>query len=368
LLFIQAPLFAWFKPDPGLLWGKIIWSFKLFQPLLTRWFGRSFDWLQVEVTSWCNARCAYCPHTVYRHAWESRHLSLETFRHLEPDLKRANLVYLQGWGEPFLNPDFFTFVTLAKKQGCRVGTTTNGTLLSKSLTAQIVESGMDVIAFSLAGIGPTHDTWRPGAPFAQVLEAMLGLQEYKRRIGKNTPEVHVAYLLLRSGLRDLEKLPEALRGLEISQVVVSTLDLVASPELEVEALASSSPQEYAELSAKLAEVTARCARQGLTLHYPRPHSSPGTISCPENILRALVVSADGNISPCVFTNVPATGVSHSYQGRQYLLLHLSFGNVLDQSLWDIWRRPEYIAFRRFFQPAGRASPCQHCHKLNRPLG
>ena len=87
------------------------------------------DWIQVEVTSYCNAACVYCPHTVYQGHWASRHLPLTTFAKLLPALARARLVYLQGWGEPLLHPDFFNMVALAKQAGCRVGTTTNGMLL-----------------------------------------------------------------------------------------------------------------------------------------------------------------------------------------------------------------------------------------------
>ena len=85
-----------------------------------------FDWIQVEVSSFCNAACVYCPHTVYRNQWLNKHMTLETFEHLVPAFRNTKLVYLQGWGEPFLNPYFFTMAERAKKAGCRVGTTTNG--------------------------------------------------------------------------------------------------------------------------------------------------------------------------------------------------------------------------------------------------
>ena len=152
-----------------------------------RLFAPKFDWLQVAVTSHCNASCAYCPHTVYRRHWQNRHLLPATFRCLLPDLKKVKLVYLQGWGEPFLNPDFFTFVSLAKQAGCQVGTTTNATLLTKDTIAQIVASGIDMVAFSLAGIGETNDIWRRGTSYRQVLEAIQALQECKRVSGNGHP-------------------------------------------------------------------------------------------------------------------------------------------------------------------------------------
>ena len=227
-----------------------------------------FDWLQVAVTSYCNASCAYCPHTIYRRHWQNRHLSLSTFQRLLPDLQKVHLVYLQGWGEPFLNPDFFTFVSLAKQAGCQVGTTTNATLLTEETITRIVESGIDMLAFSLAGVGDSHDTWRPGTSYQKVLEAIYSLQACKRRLGKITPRVHIAYMLLRSGLTDLDKLPGELQGLGINQVVISTLDLVAAPELEIESLARMPETESSEISHCLERLAERGARNNLTIYYP----------------------------------------------------------------------------------------------------
>ena len=79
-------------------------------------FRHHFHWLQVEVTTHCQAACTYCPHTVYRDSWQSRHLDPALFQRLLPELSRVNLLYLQGWGEPFLHPDFFTLVSLARQR------------------------------------------------------------------------------------------------------------------------------------------------------------------------------------------------------------------------------------------------------------
>ena len=80
-------------------------------------FRQTFDWIQVEVTSHCNALCIYCPRTVFKESWEDRHLSLETFKRLKPVLSRTDLVHLQGWGEPLLNPSFFDMAALARAHG-----------------------------------------------------------------------------------------------------------------------------------------------------------------------------------------------------------------------------------------------------------
>jgi MoaA/NifB/PqqE/SkfB family radical SAM enzyme len=335
----------------------------LFGPLLARIFSRKLDWLQVAVTSYCNASCAYCPHTIYRSHWQSRHLSRFTFQRLLPDLKKVRLVYLQGWGEPFLNPEFFTFVSLAKQAGCRVGTTTNATLLTEETIVRIVESGIDILAISLAGVGDSNDTWRQGTSYQKVLEAVQALQAGKRRMGKITPRVHIAYMLLRSGLTDLDKLPGELQGLGISQVVISTLDLVAAPELAMESLADLSEPERLEVSHRLERLADIGARNNLAIYYPDLAAPGQGKDCPENALRAAVVSMDGNVSPCVYTNVPTLAGNYYTRGEAYKIQSMFFGNVNDFSLREIWRQEDYRRFRRSWKKENFPQYCCNCLKL-----
>lgn len=83
------------------------------------WFKTQFDkvsspeldWIQVEVTTYCNSDCIYCPHTTMGSRWRKMHRTLELFRELIPFIRYTKLIYLQGWGEPLLNPEFFEMLT-----------------------------------------------------------------------------------------------------------------------------------------------------------------------------------------------------------------------------------------------------------------
>ncbi len=196
-------------------------------------------------------------------------------------------------------------------------------------------------------------SWKPSASFRQC----------KRRLGKTTPRVHIAYMLLRSGLPELDRLPRALQGLEISQVVISTLDLVAAPELEKESLATVSDPESAEINMRLEELAAAGAQHGLAIHYASRSSQYQRNECPENVLRAAVVSTEGEVSPCVYTNVPTSAGDYYVRGKSYRVQSLFFGNVHDLSFPEIWRLPTYRTFRRSWQRGNLANPCQSCLKL-----
>jgi MoaA/NifB/PqqE/SkfB family radical SAM enzyme len=330
------------------------WLNSLLKP---RW-----DWIQVEVTTYCNAACLYCPRTVYRDHWPDRHLSLESFRKLLPAFSQTGLVYLQGWGEPLLNPDFFTMAALAKSAGCRVGTTTNGMLLDVPKMEQLVELEVEVVAFSLAGTDERNDHFRQGTSLDRVLAALESFQKVKELDGSIKPEIHLAYMLLRSGWPDLERLPLLLEGLGVSQVVISTLDFVAAGDLVGEAIRPRELAEYEEMAARLQAVAAEGKVRGLKIHHHLPHPGSRRQTCPENPGRGLVVAADGGVSPCVFANLPP-GTTFCAGGRELPYQPLSFGNVHALLLEDIWNSKAYAAFRRVFKKGGIPASCRHCYKL-----
>ena len=129
------------------------------------------DWIQVEVTSRCNAECIYCPRTVYGKTWDNRSLPLELFERLIPAFGKTGLVHLQGWGEPLLHPALPDMVAAAKAAGVRVGTTTNGMLLDTVRARALVNAGLDIMAFSLAGTSAAYnDRIRGGTRLDAVLE------------------------------------------------------------------------------------------------------------------------------------------------------------------------------------------------------
>ncbi|MCL6446629.1 MAG: radical SAM protein [Armatimonadetes bacterium] len=325
----------------------------------------AFDWLQVEVTSYCNAACVYCPHTIYRDNWLNRHLPLDTFQKLRPAFRKAGLVHLQGWGEPLLHPDFFTMVSLARQAGCRVGTATNGKLVDASVAARLVAGGLDFVAFSLAGTtAEKNDFFRRGTRLEKVLEAIRFLQKAKEEAGAARPAVHIAYLLLRSGIDELPQLPDLLEGYGIDQVVITTLDFVSSPALVEESLFLTERTAAEELLSSLQEVAARGKERGLSIYYQLSVPGQRKQVCSENVQRALFISADGLVSPCVFANVPVARATFLVRGAVRRYGRMTFGNVHDHDLFRIWRQKDYVNFRRSFSTGRLTAFCRECPKLS----
>lgn len=334
----------------------------LLKKFVDDFFMPELDWLQVEVTSYCNAHCFYCPHEIYRSTWRNRHIDLNVFKNLLPVLRYARLAFLQGWGEPFLHPDFFTLVSLAKRAGCLVGTTTNGVLVDAEMARKIVAGGMDVVSFSLAGTGPQNDIYRRGTTLAGVLRGIEALVAIREMSGVNKPAIHVSYLLLRSNLSELQRLPDLLADTAVSEVVISTLDFVPRKDLVGEAFLTKNIDELENVRSFLNGIVDRGRKIGLKIFFRLPGDAIRGSPCTENPLRAAFVSADGRVSPCVFTGIPVRelpGAEKPFVAFQ----QESFGNVAEESFSTIWRKREYRNFRDSLAAGRVESPCRYCMKL-----
>lgn len=315
--------------------------------------GLALDWVQVEVTTRCNAGCVYCPRTQAGEAWRDKDMDFGLFSRLVPQFSRVAHVHLQSWGEPLLHPRFLDMVRLAKGRDLRTGATSNAALLDAAMAEEIVRSGLDILGLSLAGTGPGHDAARPGASLTGVLTAMRHVAEARSRLRASTPALHVAYMLLRGAEDELESLPRLLDGAGVSAVVVSTLDYVAIPDLMDRAF--SDPAEVARLRPRLDELAGRLAAQGTALHYRLPRSSPAA-SCPENPCRALVVDAWGGISPCVYTSIPVTSPHPAAAQR------LAFGRADEARLSAVWKHTDHAAFRAAWEKGNPPDICLSCRK------
>ncbi len=313
---------------------------------------REIECIQVEVTSCCPGRCTYCPHTTRADVWRSRHMQPETFAALYPLMKKATRIHLQGWGEPFLNPWFMDFVELARRAECAVSTTTCGLRMDEELAEHIVNSGVDIVAFSLVGTDEESNAARAGVPFSRVKEAVRLLQEARKKHNAVHLEIHLAYLMLASNVEAVRGLPKLMEDWGVHAVVVSTMDYIPSPEMEREAFAPHE-REKIEAARKVLEETGAAVRAaGRDFYASLPAAAPAPC-CRERAHRTLYVDAAGEVSPCVYLNVPID----ADQPRRTV-----FGQVNETAPAEIWDIPEYTAFRQAVETADPPFACVSCAK------
>jgi MoaA/NifB/PqqE/SkfB family radical SAM enzyme len=302
-------------------------------------------------------------------------MSMETFELVEPFFSSADLIFLQGWGEPLLHPHFWEMASRARRAGARVGFATNGVLLHEVNRRALLETGVEVMGVSLAGARPaTQDRFREGSPLEAIDVNLVRLRWEKEASGAAFPEIHLAYLLLAGNLEEVELAVDLAERWGVSDIVVSHLSPVLDPSLEEESLLAD-PRHWPHAQEIIEEARVRAEAKGIRLHARAPAQDEPAPICEENVLASCFVSALGDVSPCVMTNVPipsGTETAHHFRGREYPLERFTFGNLRERSLPEIWRSEPARAFRAVFRDRLRKGsggvgslpgPCRRCYKL-----
>ena len=319
---------------------------------LIRGEPRLFDVLQIEVSSSCMARCTYCPRSTMHEVWKSSFMNATTFANAWPLFRQARRVHLQGWGEPLLHPRFFDFVELARRADCQVSTTTCGLVMDERIALQLVESGVDIIAFSLAGVDAQGNRSRGEGTFQQATDAIRLLQSIRKKRMAVHLEIHLAYMVLASQIDDLHGLPALLDELDVHAAVVSTMDYIPSPDMAGEAFMPWEREKIARARKVLGGIAAKATAKGRSIFYSLPEELPQQ-NCLEHIGRSLYIASDGAVSPCIYVNLPV---------KKDTPLRRIYGNVNRDAPLAIWHRPEYAAFRQGLLEGTPDANCLDCPK------
>ncbi len=330
---------------------------------LASWGYPKLDWIQVGVTTECNAACIYCPHPMFKKHGRSRHMSMQDFSALAPAFARSELVYLQGWGEPMLHPEFMSMIELVKKKGAQVGATSNGTMLTEDMVRKLVDLELDVLGLSVAGVDQVNDQIRPGSTLKQIQRAVEMVHRIRALKGSSVPSLHMAYMLLASRRCDIPRMPHFFNSLGLDHIVVSSLTLAISPEMEKEMYPAQDPQDFEGFKHELLDMQKDVdeGEDRVFFHIYNPYQEGGM--CSENIFNACYADVDGRVLPCIYTDVAEGEQVYKYfQGEKHLLYPLEFGRLSSSNLKKIWFSRKYKEFREQFSRGNLHDVCKYCCK------
>ena len=114
--------------------------------------------LSIEVSSLCNAGCVYCAHSREDHGQFEGNMPDELFEKILFDMKdfshQIKKVSMFGFGEPLCNRKLPKMILAVRKMGGvqEIDLTTNGILLTREYTDQLLDAGIDTIRISLQGL------------------------------------------------------------------------------------------------------------------------------------------------------------------------------------------------------------------------
>ncbi len=169
--------------------------------------------LWIELTSECNLRCVMCPNKDLP-ADKKGYMDFEVFKKLVDEAQEYIFdVSLLHRGESLLHPEFVKFLHYVTKYQWRTKLHTNGTVLTRELSREIIKAGLYRISFSFDGYTPkTYEKIRVGAKFEEVVENIRNLLILKKEMKSKYPIVARELIdFPNSEISDLEKRKEFLK-------------------------------------------------------------------------------------------------------------------------------------------------------------
>lgn len=130
----------------------------------------------IEPTNVCNLECVFCAEGLGKLSRPKGYMNRELFNKIvEENSRNLHHVCLYYHGESLLHPELSYFIKRLKEEGCGVGLTTNGVLLSKIKAKEILEAGVDTLSISFQGISEVYEKEQRGGDFETVLTNIFNL-------------------------------------------------------------------------------------------------------------------------------------------------------------------------------------------------
>jgi MoaA/NifB/PqqE/SkfB family radical SAM enzyme len=360
---------------------------KIFKKLIHREKGKPFSAWQIELTTRCPLRCRMCIRAECKD-WQYQDMPFEDFKKILPYLKDVENVILEGWGESLLYKDLAECIRLIKKEGSQVGFVTCGKGLTENRVSELVQAGLDFVGFSIAGTTPeTHNAIRVNSHLPEIFNAIHLFNGEKLRQGLLRPKIHLVFLMVKGNIQEVPSVPSFARETGIEEVILINLIHVTNAWQEQQRVfaCGNEESEYERIE-KQAETDAR--KFGIRLKRPSLFAVDVPV-CEENPLGNLYISADGEVSPCVYLYPPLPSpFKRIFCGNEYCIKKVSFGNIFKDPFSAIWNSESYVNFRDCFIQRERKvrelnqslwnsspvdfentalpeppEPCKTCHKM-----
>ena len=334
----------------------------------------------IEPTNRCNLECLTC----IRNTWDEPlgEMSSAAFARIVKDLSLFSSppdVLFGGLGEPLAHPDIIDMVSQVKALGSSVELITNGTLLNKDLSKQLIEAGLDMLWISLDGATPeSFKDVRLGAALPEVLENIASFRQARWGTRYSSyfvdyhlkPQIGIVFVAMKRNIADLPALLRLGNRLGTRRFLVTNLlpytaemhDEIIYAQALTDAIYTPSPWGFSlelpklDINASTRETLFQLMHSGYPLNFAGAELGKGNRRCPFIEKGALAIGWDGDVSPCL----PLLHDHSTYLNeRERSLRHYTVGNLNHRNLPDLWNTREYLSFRERVQQFD-FSPCVLC--------
>ncbi|MFO7867951.1 MAG: radical SAM/SPASM domain-containing protein [Bacteroidales bacterium] len=155
--------------------------------------------ISIEPTNTCNLHCPECPTGNKTSTVPKGIMNNTTYNKIISEThKHCWFINLYFQGEPFLNPNIYSFISQAHTHRIISSTSTNAHYITSENAEKIVDSGLTKIIVSLDGYNQeTYEKYRKGGSFEKAVNGIKALSHAKDKAHSLYPIIEVQCLLFK---------------------------------------------------------------------------------------------------------------------------------------------------------------------------
>ncbi|MCX7919118.1 MAG: radical SAM protein [bacterium] len=164
--------------------------------------------MSIEITRNCNLRCQICPQSFLE--VDGQEISSDTIDAVKSLIPYQDYIAVFGFGESLTAPHFFDYLArLPFTNEQTVALITNGILMTKEISRQIITSPINVLLISLDTVNPQTYHFIRGVNFLpRLIEHIEQLNELKSQLHTNKPQLRLGFVAMK---RNIAELPDFIR-------------------------------------------------------------------------------------------------------------------------------------------------------------
>ena len=314
--------------------------------------------LYLETTNRCNLLCTTCPRT-FEALEPPADMSWELFTSIVDQFPKIARVVLHGVGEPMMVRGLPRMIRYLKDRGTYVLFNTNGTLLARGKSRELIDSGLDELRVSLdAADAPGFALVRGRDMFDRIVRNVRAFTAMQSELKLEAPRVSLWLTGLKETIDQLPSFVRLARDIGVFEVYLQRL--VYFPEGQ--GLARPGSALFERLDKSEGDLI-RAAEELAGLLGVKFNASgatePGTSlkqqedKHPWSLCRRpwtlMYFTAHGTALPCCIAPFSMRGYDS-----------FTLGNATQQSLREIWNGARYQEFRRQLLSGEPPAACAGC--------
>lgn len=287
--------------------------------------------LFLEPSSYCNLRCPMCLKLQKNSPFDNRNMSIEEYNKIMQEVGPTALtIRFWNYGESLINKDIFKMIKIAKEYKIFTVLSTNGILMDKYASKNLLESGLDFLIISFDGASKkTYEKNRKNGSFEKILKNIKDFMEIKKNMNKKDILVSIQFIIMNNNEKEVEKIKKIAKNFNADKLMLRVLNVVSEEGKKL----LPNKKEYKETDVK--------------------KQSKQNINFCSNVWEETVINSTGSITPCCMDAA----------------IEYEFGNIFKEDFKDIWNGERYVEFRKnILDNISKIKICNtYCYKKDNKL-